>query len=130
MNLSLELILCGEVKTAHSIVDANNRGDTYRRLVTEQIHTLRVFLQTVQALLGAFKLCFLLDEFCRSRNTCGFVLSNASIHFGKTSVDSCLSSLQETTEVNIAASGVHHDVADFCFVGGCAVKQSQTSINR
>ena len=129
-DLCLGLVFRGDVKTTELIVDTNNRSHTHTRLVAEQVHTLRVFLQGIKALFCAFKLCFLLCQGIRYRYSSCFVLGNTCIDFGKSPVDCCLCILKETAEIHVSPFGIYHDVADLGFVGGCTVKQSQTSIYR
>ena len=50
------------------------------------------------------------------------ILGDAGINLIDASVDGGLSTLKEAAEVDVATSGVHHDVADLCLVGGSAVE--------
>ena len=130
-HLRLELVLCCHVEPAKLIVNTQNRRNADSALVAKQIHTLRIFLQTVQALLRTFELGLLCHQSLRSRHTHRLILGNARVDLPQSGIYLRLCTAEETAEVYISVTlCTHLDVADFCLIGSTAVEQSQTTIDR
>ena len=127
--LSLGLVLHGEVERTNAIVNAYDGGYAHTRLVAEQVDALRVLLQGVEALLGALELCEFGDELSRCLHAGCLILGDACVDLTDASVDGGGGCLKETAKVDIATSGVHHDVVNLGLIGGCAIEQTQTAID-
>ena len=144
VHLGLELILGSYVEVAEAVVDADDRGYSQSGLVAEQVHSLGVFLQLVEAFACALEclLCGLelsfLDHKLLGRGDSGIgVLLYTSINlcycacYGVYSaVDQGRRLLHEAAEVDPSGCRVHLNVANLGFVGGIAVEQSQTAVDR